>query len=407
MKATRLISTYPLTYPAPSKPYNGPTFDLSGHQTSFDDFVSVSDADQRRSRPRPTSPPASNTGGKLTNPSTSDEISLDWIRLSGPTTMRHEAVKEIAQLLGNPTFGNGRYFLNSGYHFGAAAVYFDHDEDQGKDHCVVDLPGSAMSEMGFREAVVLLESLLCMGFRTTRLDIAVDLYQSEHLIEQVTKSCLNGELCRAKKFRPMHVQSGAEITGYGCNIGDRGKLGSGRYLRVYDKGLETSEQVRGKWVRWEAELSGEPAQVASMALCESDNLMTVALAHAFGVCDFRENTGDKHLDRRPRCEWFEELLQKIEPQRVTQTRTKSTLGSFKRWMQTAVLPKLETLTVATGYRMDELLSLLFDEMNPDPEHLEDPKVRALCIEAGTDPAEAMQRLGNRRLVMLSAGEGAA
>jgi len=321
--------------------------------------------------------------------------------------MRHEAVKLLAQYYGNPTYGTGRYFLNAGYRFGSAAVYFDHEEEQRKDHSVVDLPGAAMSEISMSDAVDLLGDLLRLGFKATRLDIAVDLYCAPSLIEKVTQSCMNGELCRAKKFRPQHVQSGKDVTGYGCNIGDRGKMGSGRYLRVYDKGLETKEREQGHWVRWEAELSSEPANEACKALALNDDAVAVGIAHAFGVCDFRENTGSQHIDRRPRCKWFQDLLKQVEPERVVQSRTKSTVHSFKRWMQTAVLPKLETLSAATGNRMDQLLAILFDECMPDPEHLEDPKVRALCIETGTDPSVALQRLGNRRLVMLTAGEGAA
>ncbi len=319
--------------------------------------------------------------------------------------MRHEAVKLLSGYYGNPTFGTGRYFLNAGYRYGAAAVYFDHEEDQGKDYCVVDLPGSAMSEIEMSQAVEIIESLFRLGFKAKRLDLAVDIYCAPNLIEKVTQSCHEGELCRARKFRPIHVQSGKELTGHGCNIGDRGKMGSGRYLRVYDKGLETKEREQGGWVRWEAELYAEPAQEAAFALVESDQIMAVALGHAFGVCDFRECTGDQHLERRPRCKWFVDLLKQINTRRVVQARTKSTIHSMKRWMQTAVLPKLETLSAATGNRMDVLLSILFDECVPDPEHLEDPKVRALCLEAGTRPDEAMQRMNHRRLVMMTAGEG--
>ena len=407
MKATGIISTYPLSFPAPEKPYDGPTFDRSGHQVTIREHRENEADAERRSRPRRPSPPASNTGGKLTDPSTSHEVSLDWLRMSGPTAMRHEAVRLLAGYLGNPTFGNGRFFLSHGYHFGSAAVFFDHDVDDGKDHCVVNMPGSAMGELTMQDAVQLIESLLRIGFKATRLDIAVDLYETPDLIEKVTRSCMNDELCRARKFRPMHVQSGRELKGLGCNIGDRGKLGSGRYLRVYDKGLETQERAVGKWIRWEVELSNGPSNDACLALCDADCITVCALAFAFGACDFRVNTGSKHLNRRPRCKWFDDLIKQVEPTRCVQTRTKSTLHSMKRWMQTAVLPKLETLSAATGNRMDVLLSILFDECTPDPEHLEDPKVRALCIETGTDPAKAMERLENRRLVMVLVEDGVA
>ena len=142
-----------------------------------------------------------------------------------------------------------------------------------------------------------------------------------------------------------------------------------------------------------------------MQIVQEEDFISVALSHAFGVCDFREVTGSEHVSRRPRCKWFEELIGSVQPTRVVQTRAKSTLHSLKRWMQKAVCPKLETLSAATGHSMDTLITTLFGEFEPDPEHLEDSKVRALCIEAGGDPSEAMHRLGNRRLVMVSTGTG--
>lgn len=383
-----------------------PAFDLSGHQMDLDDSRRVERDAERRSRQRHAPCPLhSNTGGKLTSDQAKHEVCLDWIRMSGPREMRHNAVEILSAYYGSATYGKGRYFLSNGYRFGNAGVYFDADEGTPRDHAVVDLPGEAMGEVSMLQAVKILESLFKIGFKMCRLDIAIDLYEHSGLINQVTESCLAGELCRSRKFEPKHTQSGKEITGHGCNVGVRGKDGSGRFLRVYDKSLQTKTGSAGDWVRWEAELADDCAQQAAMQIVEENDIVSVSISHAFGVCDFREVTGSAHVSRRPRCQWFEELLGEIQPTRVVQSRSKSTLHSFKRWMQTAVVPKLETLSAATGCRMDQLIDTLFGEFEPDPEHLEDHKVRALCIEAGSDPSEAMHRLGNRRLVLITAGAG--
>lgn len=382
------------------------SFDLSGQQTDFDDKRRLENDEERRSRSRRSPRPLnSNTGGKLTDAESGYEICLDWLRLSGPRKMRNQAVELLTAYYGSATYGKGRFFLSNGYRFGNAGVFFDPDEEVARDHAVVDIPGEAMGEITMHQAIEIIDGLFKLGFKMCRMDIAIDLYSHTDLIETMTKSCMNGELCRAKKFEPKYVQSGKHLTGHGCNVGVRGKDGSGRYLRVYDKTLQTKTGDAGGWVRWEAELSDECAQEAAMQIVLEENFIQIALSHAFGVCDFREVTGSEHLHRRPRSKWFEDLIGRVQPTRVVQSRSKSTLHSFKRWMQTSVVPKLETLSAATGHSMDTLIDTLFGEFEPDAEHLEDSKVRALCIEAGGDPSEAMHRLGNRRLVMVSAGAG--
>ncbi|PCI11495.1 hypothetical protein COB72_00825 [bacterium] len=383
-----------------------PSLDLSGQQMDLDDARRVREDEERRSRSHLHDlPPHSNTGGKLTKSDTGYEICIDWIRMSGPRQMRHAAVDLLSTYYGSATYGKGRHFLNSGYRFGNAGVYFDADDQQVRDHAVVDLPGEAMSEVTMSQSVEILDGLFKLGFKMCRLDIAIDMYDKPDLIDMVTQSCLNGELCRARRFEPKYMQNGKQKVGHGCNVGVRGKNGSGRYLRVYDKNLQTKEGPAGGWTRWEAELSDDCAQEAAMQMVQASDLISVALSHAFGVCDFRIDTGSEHVSRRPRVEWFEELIGEICPSRVVQTRAKSTLHSFKRWMQTAVVPKLETLSAATGHSMGGLMSVLFGEFEPDPNHLEDHKIRALCIEAGADPSEALRRLGSRRLVLITAEAG--
>lgn len=343
----------------------------------------------------------------MTTAQSSPQISIDWLRLTGPKENLHAAVEELAKYFGNPTFGKGRYFLNHGYHYGSAAIYFDHDNETPKEHTVVDIPGAALNELNHRQHITLARSLLMHGFRATRCDIAVDFFATPNLIRTIVDSCKAGQLCRARVYTPQEQVSINTRNAYGCNIGRRGKHGSGRYLRVYDKGLETGTKPEGQWVRWEAELSSDPANEALKAITTADNTKAVALSHCFGVCDFRENNGERHLERRPRCKWFQDILDDIEPARTTEKREQSTLHTFKRWMQNAVLPKLTTLSAATDTRMDVLLQILFEEHSPDPEHLEDPKVRSLCIELDTNPSHALKKLNNKRLVFVALEEGAA
>ena len=382
----------------PNKQPKHPSFDLSGHQYDLDDARRITRDEERRRRPRPESPD-SKTGGKLATPSERPSLSIDWLRMSGPRSQRHEALSLLSEYLGSATSGKGRHFLNSGFRFGNAGIYFDSDDDLRQDHCLVDIPGEGCSEFTFEQIREVMHELLLLGFKITRVDVALDLFTKSDLIDNVYNSCMSGELCRARRFKPQYEQSGAVVTAHGCNIGRRGKDGSGRYLRVYDKGLETQEEPQGTWVRWEAELSDEPGQEFALQFVQTADYTKVALQHALGVCDFREVTGDHHIDRRPRCAWFQELLEEIRPTRVVKDRPKSTLHSWKRWMQTAVLPRMYTIAEATGNTVETFVAKVFGEQEPDPELLEDDKARALCIELDVRPSHALERIGNRRLIL--------
>lgn len=388
----------------PTKQPKEPSFDRSGYQTDLDDARRVYRDEGRRSRPRRDSdrPPHSNTGGKLTEPNTGPRISIDWLRMSGPRSQRHEALNLLQAYLGSATYGKGRHFLNAGYRFGAGGVYFDADEELRYDHCIVDLPATLCAEFTIDQLRNAMTELLMLGFKITRVDVALDIFTMSDLIDNVYQSCMNGELCRARRFEPKYEQSGASVTAHGCNIGRRGKDGSGRYLRVYDKGLETKQSEQGTWIRWEAELSDGPGQDFAMSFVKNADYVQTAIEFALGVCDFRENTGDDHIDRRPRSAWYQALLDEIEPARTVKERVQSTVYTFKKWMETAVLPRLKTLAAASGKTLGSVTDQLFEEVHPDPEHLEDQKVRTLCLELGVDPSDAMHRLGNARLVLLTA-----
>ena len=125
------------------------------------------------------------------------------------------------------------------------------------------------------------------------------------------------------------------MTAHGINIGKRGKMGSGRYLRVYDKGLEQKTKQAGEWIRWEVELSDTCAQQFATKFAIEDDAIETAISHALWVVEFRENNGSRMLARRPLASWYEEITQHVRRERVTAIRAKSTVETYARWVKTA------------------------------------------------------------------------
>lgn len=333
------------------------------------------------------SPPSVIRGAKSQN-----TICIDWLRLSGPRCVFYEVMHLLEKRFGKPELGKGRFFLDTGYHWSEGGMFLDLDAEHNKQHCVIELPGMLISELDFTDVRQLLHDLCCYGFKVTRIDIAVDLYDRPNLIQTIRDSCNRGELCRSRTYQHIVERSGAALTAHGINIGKRGKLGSGRYLRVYDKGLEQKTAEAGEWIRWEVELSDTCAQQFADKFATQDNAIETALSHALWVVEFREKTGSRMLARRPLATWFEDFTEHVRRERLTAVRAKSTVESYTRWVRTAVVPKLETIARITRTPLGGVIKYIAGEVHHNPDHVNCPKVRTIARSMGVDPRTIKQRL---------------
>ena len=261
-------------------------------------------------------------------------------------------------------------------------------------HCLAELPGKLIGELEHAEVRQIMHDLHVMGFKTTRVDIAVDFYNRPHLIDIINASCEAGELCRSKTYQHIVQRSGVAMTGHGINIGKRGKMGSGRYLRVYDKGLETKTLNPGNWIRWEVELSDACAQQFTTQYTTQDESVACCLSHALWVVEFREANGQR-LSRRPLAKWYQEFTEEVRPERVRAIRAKSTIESYARWIRIAVVPKLETIAAATRNSVGGVIKHIAGEVHPRVEHLQCPKVRTICLSMGADKNSMKSRVFKR------------
>lgn len=237
----------------------------------------------------------------------------------------------------------------------------------GNKGMMLELPGGSLGELAWAEVLELLR-LITPRLRCSRLDLALD-YRGDAvpLIGLARESALRGELCRCRRWKPVDEYLDVERTAYGVNFGKRGKDGSGKYMRWYDKGLEANEEPEGRWVRLEAELSGGVAQAASQQVLESTEPVTVLAGITLACVDFRANTGDAHLERRPRMAWWDEVLASIAVIRITAPRKRKTLESYGAWLNRCVFKGLSDCAILTGMTVQEVMKDLHSsELMPLP-----------------------------------------
>jgi len=232
------------------------------------------------------------------------------------------------------------------------------DDHDGKHRdCIIQMPGSFLQPLTMDDKLGLLAYLLTfMGSHCTRIDIAND-WRGEgiNLVEHVRAACMNDELCKARVWSNIAKYDRKVIDGETVAIGQRGKNGSGRYIRLYDKGLEQGTSGRGTWVRWEAEFTKAVAdQVARDILASTDPIKT-ARGYVFGAVEFREANG-KRIRDRPLCGWWKDLIADTKTLRATMPRTKSDLDSTCRWLQKQVMPTLQGLSDLIGKTVPAFVS---------------------------------------------------
>ncbi|MCC5828289.1 MAG: replication initiation factor domain-containing protein [Phycisphaeraceae bacterium] len=204
-------------------------------------------------------------------------------------------------------------------------------------HVVLDMPGSCclLSDPDILKRFYKIESA-----RVTRLDLAYDVRGefASRFMEGVLEAVNLGQFygCRQSKVIQGSKHGISATTVY---LGARGKDGSGRYVRIYDKRAEQlqkrvlpDDQRDIPWVRFELELSDPVADSAAWFL---------ACGRGIDVScwlDFRLRQ-DPNRERNPRLDWWSEFLAMLpqgEPVRVD--RKSSTLEGRLAWLAKCVAP---------------------------------------------------------------------
>jgi len=295
-------------------------------------------------------------------------ISVDWLRVVGPAATLDRAMRYIDEIFGEDSrkYGKGLWFYEASQRYASGVIIaYDVSKDDEHSTFAVEVPGQALANLTYDERVKMLDRLLWFGCHCTRLDVALDVKSDDgvYLAECVRDACKYGELTRAKTWREMAQHSGDEQTGLTVYMGQRGDLGSGRFVRVYDKGLETQTLPGNRWQRWETEFSGEVASEVAKVIASSANWTDDAFSYALGAVEFREPNGQR-LSRRPVSQWWTDFFSSVELKRVRITREDSSLETFAVWLNRCVGPTLATMANLRGVNLADVFLELVGKASP-------------------------------------------
>lgn len=283
-----------------------------------------------------------------------NEVGVHWLRISVVRQYLSEILGVIEKNFGKSIRdGFGLWSYDSRYHWeNGASLNFDSDIERS-DHVhrgkvSLDLPGKALDMV--LDLQSFLNELLYFNPVCTRIDVFFDDYQ-----RTISPNELN-EIARAKDFTGFlmvhHKESRVAVAGKNemrltydeMSFGRRGQNGCGKYLRVYDKNLESDGEK--DCIRWEIEFTKERAQLVFLKLCETrsiDAFATLCGALVGGSITFIHRNGDKNIERLSVYDFWQEILNVLGSVVIRVVAKKSDISGKYNFIYRQVTPTLALL----------------------------------------------------------------
>lgn len=302
------------------------------------------------------------------------KLGIHWLRGTVLDTKMKWAVDRFIMLFG-PEYEEKHYgvlpMYDRHYCWPSGAKIMFHSTEAGSDltdgRIALEIPGLALEALPMLHIAQLCKALDRRGFQATRLDVFYD--DTRRL---VTPSVLLRTVYEAglfpddpvkedwQHFRVMtpkiRVKKGVGVTHDEVTFGLRGSSGSGKYLRIYDKQLESNDWNNA--IRYELELSRHKARLAFQKIVEAwsggqdtSGLVSVLGEMIGGCIDFRERTdraGDKNLGRLKRYHFWQTIIDSIGRAALIGKRVVRTIEKAATWVSTQVVGTLQMITKAKG-----------------------------------------------------------
>jgi len=235
-------------------------------------------------------------------------------------------------------------------------VFYDSTAERGRrmhgGRCVVAIPGSALDRLD-AEALRDLVHELCyrFWFLGTRVDLCFDDYRRHVSVGVLEELAERGDFTgfQGWEVRRPHGRGGV-VTGETIGFGRRGRDGSGRYVRVYDKMLESGGVEN--CIRWEVEFSKKRAELVVWRLAESVSIEVFAGVVGSligGSIDLVRREGvERHLDRLERYGWWRDIVGVLGSVRLRNVKRERRVEASREWVLRGVSATLAVIRAAVG-----------------------------------------------------------
>lgn len=289
-------------------------------------------------------------------------VGLDWIRCTGKDSSIERVRDFLVGLFGtesNPCRG-AQWFKHGDLWEPGVMLSWGHRAEILQ----VDVQGQRLRTLDGAARVVLLDGLMSLGLKPTRLDGALDWSgQDVSICQNATKSCQRGELCMLRKYG-LNDQFTAQgqPTRRHLNLGNRE---SAVCARIYDKGLEQGVAEQGQWERLEIEWKTDRAPEVGKAVClAGPTWPDVLVSLIFGAMDFREANGRSEMRRRPQAAWWATLIGGRSTIRTAAASEDRSFEQWANWLRRSCGRRLLELAAAVDEPVGRVVEWLLAGLEP-------------------------------------------
>ena len=282
------------------------------------------------------------------NSQKNSQVGVHWLRISIPRQYLEQLRSYVDLFFGKSgSDGYGLWSYDTRWHWPCgASLNYDRDIErsdsvhQGK--ATLDCPGGCLDELASDDLHTFMVGLAYFQPTCSRIDVFFD-----DFTRLVTPSDLH-EIIKRKDYTGFKITSikqsfsGETMIRDEVDFGLRGQNGSGKYLRVYDKELESDGEK--DCIRYEVEFTKEKAKEVFIKMLQTEgNLQgfaTLCGALVGGAVCFVRRTGEKNIDRLELHEFWQIIIDMIGNMSIRVRRENTDLGDMVKWVDLQISPTL-------------------------------------------------------------------
>lgn len=278
------------------------------------------------------------------------QVGVHWLRISIPYQYL-EQVRTYCQRYFGPSYadGYGLWSYDARYAWpNGASVNFDSDPDRcalvhlGK--ATLDVPGKALDAIAANRLHFFLIGLSRFAPSCTRCDIFFDDYRRLMVPTELHDIIKRSDYSGFRNAQLKQRYERGQLVHDEVDFGVRGDNGSGKYLRVYDKALESNGEC--DCVRWEVEFSKERAHKVFEKLISLriiDGFATLCGSLVAGAINFVRRTGEKNIGRLDVYEFWQQIKETLGVLTIRIETKQSDICDMYRYIFRQVSPTLACL----------------------------------------------------------------
>jgi hypothetical protein len=244
-----------------------------------------------------------------------NEVGVHWLRIS---ILRRHLPKLLSYLecyFGKSSKdGRGLWSYDTRYFWpNGASLNFDSDPARSEmwhnGKCTLEIPGQALDVITKTDLHLFLLSLNQFNPTCTRIDVFFDDFRRTINIGGLHGIIKNHDYSGFRKGQVKQGFDSGRLIHDEVDFGKRGENGSGKYLRIYDKVLESKGEKN--CIRLEIEFTRKRAQIVFdklSSVVSNEAFATLCGALVAGSIKFIQRNGDKHISRLTVYDFWQDIL---------------------------------------------------------------------------------------------------